>query len=310
MNCLVAVIGPTAIGKSRLALHLAQKFNGEIVNADSRQVYRFMDIGTAKPDKRERDLIPHHLIDIVDPDEPFSLGLYKQLASEAIKNIRQKNKLPILVGGSGLYIWSIIEGWTIPEVPPNIRFRKKMETLAEKKGIQSLFRELQDIDPVAADKIMPTNLRRIIRALEIFHASGKPPSELWHKHPLDIPVLLIGITTNRKKLYETIDRRVDNMIGDGLMDEVKNLIDCGYSLDLPSMSGIGYRQIGMFLSNKLSLPEAIQQIKYDTHKYARRQYTWFQLTDTRIKWFDVCDNIQEQLDTVIEIFSKRSNIEG
>jgi tRNA dimethylallyltransferase len=310
MSGLVAVIGPTAVGKSRLALHLAQKFNGEIVNADSRQVYRFMDIGTAKPDKLQRASIPHHLVDIIDPDEPFSLAIFKKLASEAIRNIQRKNKVPILVGGSGLYIWSVIEGWTIPGVPPNTKFRKEMENIAHKKGIQFLFQELRDIDPIAADKIMPTNLRRIIRALEIYNASGKPPSGFWHKKPLQIPVLLIGVTADRKILYEMIDCRVDNMIACGLVDEVKNLITRGYSLDLPSMSGIGYHQIGMFLSNKLSLPEAIQQIKYDTHKFVRRQYTWFQLADTRIQWLDVCDNIQEHVDAAIEVFLHRSKQEG
>ena len=305
---LIAVIGPTAVGKSKLSLHIAQRFNGEIINADSRQVYRFMDIGTAKPDNLERDLVTHHLIDIINPDETFSLAIYQKLAGEAIHNIQKKDKLPILVGGSGLYVWSVIEGWTIPEVSPSIKFRKQMETIAHKKGVQFLFDELRNVDPVAADKIMPTNLRRIIRALEVYNASGKPPSEFWHKQPLQIPVLLIGVTVERRILYEMIDCRVDTMIERGLIDEVKNLVNRGYSLDLPSMSGIGYQQIGMFLNNKLGLPEAIQQIKYDTHKFVRRQYNWFQLTDNRIQWFDICDNIQERVDAAIEVFITDSNL--
>ena len=183
-----------------------------------------------------------------------------------------------------------------------------METIAHKKGVQFLFDELRNVDPVAADKIMPTNLRRIIRALEVYNASGKPPSEFWHKQPLQIPVLLIGVTVERRILYEMIDCRVDTMIERGLIDEVKNLVNRGYSLDLPSMSGIGYQQIGMFLNNKLGLPEAIQQIKYDTHKFVRRQYNWFQLTDNRIQWFDICDNIQERVDAAIEVFITDSNL--
>jgi tRNA dimethylallyltransferase len=302
MKCLVAVIGPTGIGKTKLALYLAKNFGGEIINGDSRQVYRFMDIGTAKPTILDRALVPHHIIDIVDPAEHFSLALYKNLATEAIDNIQQRGKLPLLVGGSGQYIWSTIEGWILPEVPPDMEFRKQAENVADKKGIENLFQELKKIDPVAATAIMPTNLRRIIRALEIYQSTGQRASQLWQKKPLSFPIAIIGLTTSRGALYNNIDLRVDEMIKLGMVDEVKGLIQRGYGLDLPSMSGIGYGQIGMYLNGKSSLSEAIQLMKYKTHQFVRRQYTWFSLDDSRIRWFNICDNIQDKVTNVIRDF--------
>lgn len=302
MRCLVAVIGPTAVGKTKLAIRLAQSFNGQIVNADSRQVYRFMDVGTAKPGIADRAIIPHHIIDIVNPDEPFSLALYKNLANETIENIQLQDKIPFLVGGSGLYVWSVVEGWTIPEVPPDIKFRQSMENLAREKGVAHLFEELRKIDPIAATKIMPTNLRRIIRALEIYQTTGCPPSQAWQKKPPSFPTMVIGLTTERKALYNMIDARVDEMIASGLVEEVKDLIAMGYGLNLPSMSGIGYRQIGMFLQEKMSLPDAVQQVKYATHQFARHQYAWFHLDNARINWFDIYGNIQDKINNLVETF--------
>ena len=302
MKCLIAVIGPTAVGKSQIALHLAQGFDGEIVNADSRQVYRHMDIGTAKPSRAQRSLIPHSLIDIINPDEPFSLAIYQELANQAIDDIQQRCKVPFLVGGSGLYVWSVVEGWRIPHVPPNAELRHILETKAEEKGSYGLYQELQEADPVAAAKIMPTNLRRIIRALEIYRATGHPASELWQKQAPSFPVLIIGLTTARTDLYHRIDSRVEEMIKQGLIDEVKELISKGYSLDLPPMSSIGYGQIGMFLQGEWDLPTAAQRVKNETHRFARRQYAWFHLSDARIHWFDVRDDIQKQLNDLVEAF--------
>ena len=303
MKCLVAVIGPTAVGKTKLALRLAQDFNGEIINADSRQVYRFMDIGTAKPDPVDQLKVPHHLIDIVNPDESFSLAVYQKSASHIIKDIQQRHKLPLLVGGSGLYAWSVIEGWKIPEVPPDAEFRQRMEAKSREEGSSnSLFEELRRIDPEAATRIMPSNLRRIIRALEIYHKTGYPASKLWRKETPPFPVLIIGLTADRETLYQMIDFRVEEMIKQGLIDEVRELMAKGYNLYLPSMSGIGYRQAGMFLQEKLSLAEAIQQTKYETHKFARRQYNWFNLSDSRIHWFDICDNIQAAINDLLAAF--------
>ena len=302
MKCLVAVIGPTAVGKSRLALRLAQDFDSEIVNTDSRQVYRYLDVGTAKPSRADRSLIPHHLIDIINPDEPFSLAIYHKLAGNIIEDIQRRRKLPLLVGGSGLYVWSIIEGWRIPQVPPDAQLRHRLETKAKEEGVYALYQELEKVDSMAAAKIMPTNLRRIIRALEICQATGQPVSQLWQKQALPFPVLIIGLTTQRDDLYRRIDSRVEEMVKQGLVDEVRDLMARGYSLDLASMSGIGYRQIGMFLQGKLDLPTAIQQMKYETHRFARHQYAWFHLDDTRIHWADVRDDIQKEATNLVKAF--------
>jgi len=302
MKCLVAVIGPTAAGKSQLALHLAQNFQGEIVNADSRQVYRYMDIGTAKPSHAELSLIRHHLVDLINPDESFSLAIYQRLAFEAIEDIQRRNELPLLVGGSGLYVWSVIEGWKIPPVPPNAEFRQGLEKRAKEKGGYALFQELQKVDPVAATTIMPGNLRRIIRALEIFQKTGRPVSELWQKQPPPYPILIIGLTMQRDNLYRRVDSRVDEMIKQGLVDEVKDLIAKGYGLDLPSMSGIGYKQIARFIQGEMDLTTAIEHIKKETHRFARHQYAWFRPGDARIHWLNEYDDVPKEAANLVASF--------
>jgi tRNA dimethylallyltransferase len=302
MKRLIAFIGPTAIGKTELVLFLSRYFNNEIINADSRQIYRFMDIGTAKPSITERALIPHHLIDIADPDEAFSLAIYHKLANQAIEDVQSRENIPILVGGSGQYIWSVIEGWALPQVPPNIEFRKNLEELSDEKGVNYLYQELVKIDPAAAEKIMPTNTRRIIRALEIYQETGNPVSKLWIKNSPPFNTLIIGLTAERGYLYHKIDSRVDEMIKNGFIDEVKGLLAKGYSIDLPAMSSIGYRQIILFLEGKVTLADAIQQIKTETHRFARHQYAWFKLKDHRIHWFNVCDNIRPQINNLVKSY--------
>lgn len=302
MKCLVAVVGPTAVGKSQLALRLAQDFDGQIVNADSRQVYRYMEIGTAKPSREDRSLIRHHLIDIINPDESFSLAIYQGLANKAIEGTQHQGKIPFLVGGSGQYVWSVLEGWKIPPVPPDAELRHNLQTRAREKGTYALYQELQRLDPAAATKIMPNNLRRIIRALEIYQVTGKCASQLWQKQAPPFPVLSIGLTTQRNDLYHRIDSRVEEMIKQGLVEEVRDLMARSYSLDLPSMSGIGYRHMGMFLDGRLDLPTAVQQMKHDTHRFARGQYAWFHLADSRIHWFDVHDDICQKTASLVESF--------
>ena len=286
MKYLIAIVGPTAAGKSELALRLAQSFHGEIINADSRQVYRYMDIGTNKPTLTEQKLVPHRLIDIVNPNEDFSQADYCRLATEAIEAVQQKGKLPLLVGGSGLYVWSVIEGWKVPAVPPHKQLRRTLEIKVQDEGSHALYRKLQDIDPLAAGKIHSTNIRRLIRALEIYYATGQPPSRLRHKEAQDFSVIIIGLTMERSELYRKIDQRVDKMIEKGLVEEVKSLLQRGYDVSLPSMSGIGYKQIGQFLQDEITLPVAIERIKYETHRLARHQYAWFRLSDARIHWLD------------------------
>ena len=286
-GALVAIVGPTAVGKSKLALELAQLLDGEIVNADSRQIYRYMDIGTAKPTPAEQALVPHHLIDVVNPDESFNLALYQQLACQAIEDILERGKTPLLVGGSGLYIWSVIEGWEIPPVPPDPYFRHELEEKATKEGCLSLYRELQEIDPRAAEKIDPRNIRRVIRALEVWHKSGITISQLWQKRAPSFSTLLIGLTTARADLYRRIDSRVDFMIESGLIQEVQELMEKGYPPNSPALSGIGYKQIREYLQGVLDLPTAIQQIKCHTHRLARHQYAWLRPSDERIHWLDI-----------------------
>ncbi len=284
---MIAIVGPTAVGKSELALGLAQYFALEIISADSRQVYRYMDIGTNKPSPAEMATVPHHVIDVVEPDQDFNLAMYHQLAVESLEGIQQRGRLPLLVGGSGLYVWSLIEGWTIPRVPADREMRRRLEFRAERDDSRSLYSELQTIDPAAAEKIVPSNVRRVIRALEIYYTTGQPPSRLQRKEGPGFSVLIIGLTQERSELYRRIDWRVDRMIQRGLVGEVEQLVKKGYSPSLPSMSGIGYKQIVQFLRGDMTLPEATDKMKYETHRLARHQYAWFRLNDNRIRWFDV-----------------------
>jgi len=284
MTPLFAIVGPTATGKSSLALELCQTLNGEIISADSRQVYRYMDIGTAKPTVEEQAAVPHHLIDVVDPDEDFSLAMYQSRALEAVQDIQRRGKTAFLVGGSGLYVWALLEGWRIPPVPPNPSLRSELEAKARSEGVTVLYEKLKEIDPAAAERIDPRNVRRVIRALEVCQ-QGTQFSELQVKQPF-VDSVIIGLTTDRDNLYKRIDARVDSMIEKGLVAEVKSLMARGYGLDLPSMSSLGYKQIGLYLQGKTDLPTAIQQIKFDTHSFARHQYNWFRLKDKRINWFE------------------------
>ncbi len=302
MNRLVAIVGPTGIGKSQLALRLAQTFSGEIVSADSRQVYRHMDIGTSKPSSQELSLVPHHLIDIINPGEDFGLAQYQELAYRAITDIQQRDKLPLLVGGSGLYVWSVLEGWKIPQVPPDPEFRHSLEQKAANLGRDEVYQELMKVDPVAAQRIDRRNVRRVIRALEVCKVSGVPFSQLQTKKAPPFHTLIIGLTTGRKELYRRIDFRVDEMIKRGLVAEVENLVNMGYDFSLPAMSGIGYRQIGLFLKGELTLQVAIPQIKYETHRFVRHQYAWFQLQDKRIKWFDIQSTPDAEISHLIAEF--------
>ena len=302
MNRLVAIVGPTGVGKSKLALYLAQTFNGEIVSADSRQVYRHMDIGMAKPSPEELALVPYHLINIVNPEDDFSLAQYQELAYKVINDIQRRNKLALLVGGSGLYIWSVLEGWGIPQVPPDLEFRHSLEEKAARVGMDELYQELMEVDPVAAQKIDRRNVRRTIRALEVYRDAETPFSQLQHKNAPHFNTLIIGLTTNREELYRRIDLRVDEMIKQGLVDEVKKLVSMGYDFNLPAMSGIGYRQIGMFLRGELTLAASTQQIKFETHRFVRHQYNWFRLDDDRIKWFDISDKAESEITTLVANF--------
>ncbi|HJX13460.1 MAG TPA: tRNA (adenosine(37)-N6)-dimethylallyltransferase MiaA [Dehalococcoidales bacterium] len=287
MKRLIAIVGPTGVGKSRLALRLAGRFHGEIVSADSRQVYRHLDIGTAKPTPREMAAVPHHLIDIVNPDEDFSLARYQALAYHAISDIHRRQRLPFLVGGSGLYVRAVLEGWRVPGVLPDPQFRYNIEERAREIGVDGLYRELVSIDPEAAGKIDPRNVRRVVRALEVYAGTRQKFSRLGGKKAPDFDAHIIGLTADRAELYRRVDERVDAMMARGLVAEVEKLREMGYDFKLPAMSGIGYRQVGQYLAGGLTLDEAGRRMKTETHRFIRHQYAWFRLRDEKIHWYDV-----------------------
>ncbi len=292
-KAVVAIVGPTGVGKSALAVELASRLGGEIVNADSRQVYRHMDIGISKPSAQERARVPHHLVDIIDPDEDFSQAEYQKLAYETIDQITARGKLPFLVGGTGLYVWSVLEGWRIPRVPPDPSLRKDLLARARAEGADAIYQELASADPEAAQKIDLKNVRRVIRALEIIRTTGVRFSALQRKEPPPFRSFILGLTTSRDNLYRRIDQRVDSMIQAGWLEEVRKLLHMGYSPSLPSMSSLGYRELAQHIQGESTLEEAVRQIKFKTHAFARRQYGWFRLSDPRIAWYDI-----ENLDIV------------
>jgi tRNA dimethylallyltransferase len=304
MNRLVAIVGPTGVGKSRLALHLASLFHGEIVSADSRQVYRYLDIGTAKPSPQELSQVFHHLISITNPDDDFGLAQYQALAYQAIEDIQSRNRFPFLVGGSGLYVWAVLEGWQIPKVSPDLEFRYNLEKRASDAGIDEIYRELSRVDPVAAQKIDRRNVRRVIRALEVHNKAKTPFSQLGYKEAPALNSFIIGLTADRAEIYRRTDQRVDDMMARGLVTEVENLSKMGYYFNLPAMSGIGYRQIGQFLKGELRLEVAKQQIKSETHRFVRHQYAWFRLKDERIHWFDIEHQGVTEIEGVLAEFIK------
>ena len=302
---LIAIVGPTAVGKSRLALHLAQRLDGEIINADSRQVYRGLDIGTAKATAAERSLAPHHLLDICDPDETFSLALFLQQAKAAVEKVSKRNHVPLLVGGSGQYIWGFLEGWELPKVAPNPALRADLELQLERRGLWPLYQLLQAVDPKTAERTDPKNPRRVIRALEVHLSGATKASKKSTRATETQPSLVIGLTTCREELYRRIDDRVDRMMDQGFLNEVERLIQEGYSPDLPSMSGAGYKELAAHLKGELSLEDAVQRIKVRTHNIARHQYAWFRLKDPRIQWLDTNGQEAEAALQIAEDFLDR-----
>jgi tRNA dimethylallyltransferase len=303
---LIAIEGPTAVGKTALAIELAERFDGEIIGADSRQVYRFMDIGSAKPTSAERTRVPHHLIDIVAPDETLTLGQYKELATSCIYDIAGRGKLPLIVGGTGLYLKTIIEGWAIPEVAPDYALRARLLADASAHGNAVLYEKLVAVDAVAAGKVDPRNVRRVVRYLEVYHATGQPISSRQHKIPPPYDLLQIGLTLPRAELYQRIDARVDAMMAQGLLDEVRRLVDMGYNPDLPALSGFGYRQLIQHVLGGISLADAIAETKKESRRFVRRQYAWFPLADPNILWLHAGDGALPQASEAVGEFVLRN----
>jgi tRNA dimethylallyltransferase len=279
---IVVIVGPTAVGKTHAGIELALRFDGEVINADSRYLYRGLDIGVAKPNALERQGVPHHLIDVVDPADEMSLATYQQLATAAIAETVGRGHLPILVGGTPLYVNAVVEGWRIPRVAPNRQFRARLEAEAEELGVASLSARLAAVDPIAAER-SGSNLRRIIRALEIYETTGLPMSSLEGKGPRPYDTLEIWLTMPREQLHMAIDKRVDDQFEAGLVEEVRALLEGGLSAEAPSMSSLGYRQLIPYLCGEQSLDEAARQIKQDTHRYVRHQETWLRRNPRLVK---------------------------
>ena len=286
---LIIILGPTGVGKTGLAIQLAQFLGGEIIGADSRQVYRHMDIGTAKPTPSQQALVPHHLIDIVSPDYNLSLAEYQDAAFRAIGDLHQGGVLPFLVGGSGQYITAVEEGWSIPRVPPDPALRAELEDYVAQHSPQALHERLQAVDPVAADKIHANNTRRVIRALEVQMLTGQAISALQVKRPPPYRIIRLGLQLPRSILYPRVDQRVDDMIAAGFVAEVERLLDMGYDRALPSMTGLGYLEMAEHLLDGRPLDEAIQRTKFSTHEFIRQQDVWFRGHDNGILWHNVED---------------------
>ena len=288
---LILIVGPTAVGKTELAIQLAERLNGEIVSADSRLFYRGMDIGTAKPTREEQARVPHHLIDIVNPDETLSLAVFQQKAHQAIAGIHARGKLPFLVGGTGQYIRAVTEGWSPPEVVADARLRDVLEKLKDERGAGWLHDRLSLLDSTAAENIDARNVRRTIRALEVILRTGRKFSEQRGQSKSPYQLITIGLTRPRAELYERIDQRIDMMFANGFIDEVKSLIEKGYSPSLPSISAIGYRECVKVVKGLLTEELARVEMRRATRIFVRRQANWFKESDPNIMWFRVQDGV-------------------
>ena len=293
-SSVIVLVGPTGIGKSKIAVNLSAFFPLEIVSADSMQVYKYMNIGTAKPSREERKTVPHHMIDIIYPDQYFSAGEYAKMARDKINRIINSGKNPILVGGSGLYIRAVIDGlFSEPMIKETVK--KRVRTQLANKGSYYMYGKLKKVDPVAAARIHPNDWRRIIRALEVFLSTGETISSLQNKakaESIDCQYRIIGLKTERKNLYRRIESRVDLMFKKGLVKEVRHLIKRGYNQDLLSMQGLGYREVLEYLNGHYGLDEAKALIKKNTRHFAKRQMTWFN-KDSRTNWIEISDADRE-----------------
>jgi tRNA dimethylallyltransferase len=296
---LILIVGPTAVGKTELAIQLAERLNGQIVSADSRLFYRGMDIGTAKPTREEQSRVPHHLIDIADPDEILSLAVFQQKAREVIADIHTRNRIPFLVGGTGQYIRAVTEGWRPPEVEPDQRLRDELERTKEEKGVYWLYEKLQSLDPAAAAKIDPRNYRRTIRALEVILTTGKRFSEQRGQGESPYQLVSVGLTRPRAELYERVDQRIEVMFANGFLEEVKRLLAKGYSPSLPTMSAIGYRECIRVINGEFSEAQAKAEMRRITRVFVRRQANWFKESDPKIKWFRVEEGVVEEIEAFI-----------
>lgn len=305
MEEVITIVGPTCSGKTNLSLILAEKINGEIISADSRQVYKFLDIGTAKPEQSTIKIIKHYFIDELKPDENFNASIFAKKSEEIIERILAENKNPIVVGGSGLYVKAIIDGIS-ESADTNDEIRKELLEIRKKYGNDFLYDELKKVDEISVSKMLPQNWKRVMRALEVVRITGKP---IWQHHQDEIKISKfrfkqIGLNWQRESLYKNIENRVDEMIEKGLIDEVKSLLNRGFEKSINSLNTVGYKEIIQYLDSEISLDKAIELIKRNTRRYAKRQMTWFN-ADNRIEWHQIKD--KEDLIKLAEIIAKDFN---
>jgi tRNA dimethylallyltransferase len=305
---VIVIVGPTCSGKTNLSLKLAELIPSEIISADSRQIYKLLSIGTVKPSKEQLQKVTHYLIDILDPSENYDVSMFEKDAERIIDQIHQNNKTPIVVGGSGLYIKALIDG-IFDTADKDEEYRKKLLENRKEFGNEYLYKKLQEIDPISAEKMLPQNWKRVMRALEVFHTTGEL---IWEHHQkqssqkeIKYNFKQFGLNWERKILYENINRRVDWMTDNGLINEVKNILSLGYSENLNSLNTVGYKEIISYLKNEITLDKAIDLIKRNTRHYAKRQMTWFK-KDKRIHWFDVKDF--SDFDSIVDSINSLLNV--
>lgn len=301
---VIVICGPTASGKTSLSISLAKKINGEIVSCDSMQIYKEMDIGSAKPTVEEMQEIKHYLVDFVSPEKRYSVSEYKEDASKAIEEIINKGKTPIIVGGTGLYLNSLIYNIQYNEMEVDLNYRRELEKEAEEYGLEVLYNRAKEIDPEAMEKVSANDKKRITRVLEIYNATGRNKTELEKKSRKEVPYnyLIFGINMERSILYDRINKRVDIMLEQGLIEEVKNLIN-KYSNMLTAMQGLGYKEVKEFLDGNISKEEMIEKIKMETRRYAKRQITWFKRIKNII-WLDGLNKTEENVNSIMEVYGE------
>jgi len=305
---LVVILGPTAVGKTGISIQLAERLGGEIVSADSRLFYRGMDIGTAKPTPEERLRIPHHLIDVANPNETWSLAVFQRAAADAIADIQARGRLPFLVGGTGQYIHAVTHGWAPPTTEPDVRLRTVLEELAKSRGNDWLYQRLALLDPASAETIDPRNLRRTVRALEVIFSTGRRFSDQRGQADSPFRLLTIGLIRPRPELYARVDARIEAMFAAGLLDEVRSLRSRGYSPDLPTMSAIGYRECAAVLRGEMSLEDAKMRMRRLTRVFVRRQANWFKREDEQIHWFEAGEGMLDEIENEIRGFLEESGV--
>ncbi|MEN3002136.1 MAG: tRNA (adenosine(37)-N6)-dimethylallyltransferase MiaA [Armatimonadota bacterium] len=304
---LYVILGPTAVGKTEVGLQVAECIDAEIISADSAAVYRGMDIGTAKPTPAERARVRFHLIDVADPDEPFTAAKFRELALEAIRDIQARGKRVLIVGGTGLYLRVLLHGFSLAPPPRDPELRRQLQQQAQQQGLHTLYERLQKVDPQAAARIHPNDAVRIIRALEVYEMTGQPISAWQARAESELPALKFGLTMPRPLLYRRIDARVDQMMAQGFLHEVQNLLSKGYNKDLPALKGLGYRHLIAHLMGEMGLDEAVRQWKRDTRRFAKRQMTWFR-REPGVHWLDASVGVEATAQMIVRMIAEQGGL--